>query len=347
MQMPTGSATSALELEKATCPICGPSDIYPIMMAKSMDNITDVTFSLARCHGCGLYLTSPRPAISSLGQFYESGFYEVQEKRSKKVLIDPVMNIFHLLRFRQVSVKRNKGKVLDVGCGKGKFLTTAARHGWEAWGIEPSKRSHSLIDEMPGVRIIGARFEDAEIPDDYFDVITMWHTLEHFSDPIDVLSRVRSKLKDDGLLLIRVPNINSWDFRLGKERWFHLDIPRHLYHYSPLTLSLLLSKAGFRAHSLSTASLEDNPIGVLQTFMSICGFPAGSIFEIIKVESKDDSLKQKTIKPLKTLLAAFALATPSLLFSTVAALSGNGNTITIIADKSGYTSDDGRGYQSA
>jgi len=268
-----------------------------------------------------------------MDQFYESGFYETDEKKIKRILTDPLMKRFHRLRLRQVSRKTTTGKLLDVGCGKGKFLTAAARAGWEAWGIEPSQRSYSYAEREAGIKIFGGKFEDVDLPDEYFDVITMWHTLEHFYDPVETLTNIKRKLKTNGLLLIRVPNSDSWDFSIGKERWFHLDVPRHLYHFSPQTLGLLLDMTGYKIISTSTASLEDNPVGILQTLMSLLGFRPGSIFNLIKGKSESGSYLGNVITASVTMLAAILLSLPSFVIAEASQLAGKGDAVTILAVK--------------
>lgn len=318
-----------IELEDARCPICENSYNVPVLTGHSMDNLLEQAFHVTRCSNCGLLITDPRPAPSSIGIFYEGGFYEKEEGQLKKTVVNPVMNVLHKFRFRHVKKVSPKGRLLDVGCGKGKFVNTVAGQGWEAWGIEPSKRSLSYAKSEGGARIYGGRFEDVELPEKYFDVITMWHTLEHFYDPVQTLRQAGEKLKDNGYIVIRVPNSDSWDFRIGKEKWFHLDLPRHLYHFTPETMKKLLEKAGYQVVSMSTGSVEDNPIGTLQTVMAVIGFKPGAVFRLIK---GDDGSEKKLNSLLAAGTAAFLLV-PSLCLTGAAHLFGSGGTITVVAKK--------------
>lgn len=321
-----------IEFEEAHCPLCGESELIEILTASSMDNLTSQSFGVAKCEKCCLLITNPRPVPSSMGRFYEAGFYEIREKALKRYMVNPVMDVFQHLRLRKISRIKQAGKLLDVGSGKGKFLNTAARSGWDSWGIEPSGRSRSFVEQKHGVRIYGGKFEEADIPDCFFDVVTMWHTLEHFYDPLDVLNRAHRKLKDDGLLVVRVPNADSWDFRLGKEKWFQLDVPRHLYHFSPKSLSLLFNKAGFQVVGTSTASLEDNPISTLQTLMSFIGFRPGAIYRLLK-SGRGEKNKNKLLNSLASLIAGVALTAPSILISAVSQVADHGGTLTMVGEK--------------
>lgn len=313
--------------EAATCPICEQRNLSYMFDARNMDSIVKKQFHVMKCQGCGLVMTDPRPTEDTIGVFYENGIYEEKEKKIKIVLINPVMKLMQAQRLGMIKKFATRGKLLDVGCGKGKFLQAAAADGWEAWGIEPSLRSVQFIGKDAPFKLITGRLEEAELPEGYFDFITMWHTLEHFHRPIETLRSVYQVMSDNGYLLIRVPNSDSWDFRIGHGRWFHLDVPRHLYHFSPASLSTLLGKAGFEIVFSSTSSIEDNPIGTLQTLLAIIGLEPGSIFSVFKNQGSG------ILKSFNVTALSVALCTPSLLFSTFAESLGHGGTVTVIAKK--------------
>lgn len=329
-----------IELEAAVCPLCGSGGKAPVLSSASMDCMTDLRFDVTACDRCGLLMTDPRPVPVAIGMFYEGGLYETAESTVKKLVVNPVMKRLQVLRLRQAAAQRQAGRLLDVGCGKGKFLATAARRGWEAWGIEPSQRSVSQT--AAGARIFAGSFDDAELPDGYFDLVTMWHTLEHFHQPLETLVRIRRKLKADGILVVRVPNSDSWDFRWGRGDWFQLDLPRHLYHFSPASLSAMLEKAGFRVTRVSTVSPEDNPMATLQTFMAVLGIGQGSVFQLFKGDLGSGNRSGGLGRALLTLGVAVFLLLPSLLFSQLAQLAGKGGTLTMTAVKDGQAGGNGR-----
>ena len=318
-------------LETAACPLCGSGDHDPVLVARSMDNIPGRAFQVARCKQCGLFMTNPRPVPESMSFFYEDGLYE-QGEGVMKAAINPVMKLLSSQRLRHVKRFKKRGTILDIGCGKGKFLKAAARDGWETWGVESSQRSLSLSEKGAGVRILNSRFENADLPDDAFDVITMWHTLEHFYEPREILNKAGQKLKNDGVLFVRVPNCHSWDYSLGKEKWFQLDVPRHLYHFSPETLSAFLDHAGFKLLHVSTSSLEDNFMSTLQTVMADAGFPPGSIFRVIKGFGQERG-PVKMLKTATVAITAAVLALPSVIITEAAVAAGRGGTITAVAVK--------------
>jgi len=138
----------------------------------------------------------------------------------------------------RVSLYDKPGKVLDIGCGMGSLLGGFKKRGWDAYGIEPTPYYSEFAREKYGAEVITGFFEDANLPSSYYDMVTLSHCLEHLPDPTQTLTRVRSLLKDEGLIYIGVPNI----LKGGRFRW--VEAP-HLYCYSSNTLRMLLRKTGF------------------------------------------------------------------------------------------------------
>ena len=136
------------------------------------------------------------------------------------------------------------GHLLDVGCGSGAYGASLIRLGWRVDGIEPDARAAALARQQ-GVAVQQASAEDAILPADAYDAITLWHSLEHLSNPVAALQKLRPSLRDDGLLLVEVPNRAGWGARLLGEYWYHWDLPRHRVHFTPASLRLTLERAGF------------------------------------------------------------------------------------------------------
>jgi 2-polyprenyl-3-methyl-5-hydroxy-6-metoxy-1,4-benzoquinol methylase len=140
------------------------------------------------------------------------------------------------------------GNVLDIGCSGGDYLAYLRTLGWEVHGIELDEEAARYARERFGIHVHVGAAEHAlnDFPDEGFDVVTMWHVLEHLFDPSSVLAEVHRVLRPDGILMLEMPNFDSlWASMLG-EYWFPLEIPRHLYHFTPLTLRAILTKTGFR-----------------------------------------------------------------------------------------------------
>ncbi len=137
------------------------------------------------------------------------------------------------------------GRLLDVGCGSGAYAVSVQRLGWQVEGVEPDARA-TMLARQEGVTVYQSRIEDVDLSDKMYDVITLWHTLEHIPLPVPVLRKLRSLLKNDGLLIVETPNIFGWGAKLMGEFWFHWDLPRHQLHFSPKSLQHALELGGFR-----------------------------------------------------------------------------------------------------
>jgi len=137
------------------------------------------------------------------------------------------------------------GRLLDVGCGSGAYGASLIRLGWQVDGIEPDAGAAPLARQQ-GLTVQQTTAEEAVLPEATYDVITLWHSLEHLSTPVAALQKLRPSLRDHGLLWVEVPNRAGWGAKLTGEYWYHWDLPRHRLHFSPASLRLLLDRAGFR-----------------------------------------------------------------------------------------------------
>ena len=143
---------------------------------------------------------------------------------------------------------RGEGKVLDVGCGAGGNLKSLQEQGWQVFGIEISDVAAAHARDLLHADIHTGTLASAPFPPKSFDLVLMSHSLEHLPSPADALRRVHSLLKDDGLLVVSVPNVNSLEYKLFGRWWFQLDPPRHFYHFDKRSLSGLFTQTGFQFH---------------------------------------------------------------------------------------------------
>jgi SAM-dependent methyltransferase len=141
---------------------------------------------------------------------------------------------------------RGPGRLLDFGCGGGAFLAHMHRQAWQVTGLDVSTAAIQRIRAVLGLRAIVGTLPHPDLRPASFEVITMWHSLEHVHAPLDVLHEARRLLIPGGKLFVAVPNIDSLPFRWFGSAWYGLDLPRHLTHFAPWTLHFMLEKAGFR-----------------------------------------------------------------------------------------------------
>lgn len=193
-----------------------------------------------------MLLTSPKPSPAELPSFYQSEDY-ISHTDSKKTFSDKIyqqVKKYMLVKKLKWIDKKfpEKGRLLDIGAGTGDFLYEAKKRGWKINGIEPNQKARERALEK-GVKID----EDAgNFKSGKFDVITMWHVLEHVPDLKAQVIELEHLLKKGGLLIIAVPNFRSYDASYYKEFWAAFDVPRHLWHFSQNSFKHLFSGTGFK-----------------------------------------------------------------------------------------------------
>lgn len=227
------------------CPWCG-SDKAQINLWLKDEFLSKEDFHICECLNCGLLYTMPRPSKDKIGEYYKSEeYYSHQE--NKKGFIPKVyeavkkINLKH--KYKLASNGLKVGKVLDIGCGVGDFLHTAEMHGWECTGVEPSEDAKVIAQKRMNGKIISS--EDLEnIPEGYFDLITMWHVLEHVDDLRWQVEQLRRLVKPKGRVVIALPNYKSYDGQYYKELWAAYDVPRHLNHFNKTTLTKIFKASG-------------------------------------------------------------------------------------------------------
>lgn len=229
------------------CNLCGQSDFR----VREDDN---PPFRVLECLICGLVFVYPFPDPGGLAGHYDENYYREWITQQKDKRIQMWRN-----RLNRLEKHIKRGNLLDVGCGDGSFLQLAKQNGWLVNGTEYSDHASKYAGERLGIRIFCGELVAAGYPNEYYDVVTMWHVLEHVTDPKGYLLEIHRILKPSGLLVLAVPNVNDLvmqaAYRLIKGRKLKLfsrnDREMHLYHFSPKTLRAYLDKAGFRCIRLS------------------------------------------------------------------------------------------------
>ncbi len=205
-------------------------------------------YRVLRCRGCGLVYVDPPPRGEALRRRYGSEYYAAwvtRQKTGRKRLWAE--------RLRIVESLVPSGRLLDVGCGEGSFLVQAQRHGWEVAGTEISAWAAEHAERRLRRPVFCGELQHAGYPPRHFDVVTLWHVLEHVAAPLPLLEEIRRILKPSGRLVVAVPNVNDRvmqvAYRLVKRRRPRLfslqDREWHLFHFSVSSLTRLLVLSGF------------------------------------------------------------------------------------------------------
>lgn len=247
------------------CLICGGE--LKTRFAAVVDAQTDEKFSILACDRCGAAQTFPPP--ENLDKYYV-GYHG---KRHGFTADYCARRRLRWLEKSSDSGEKTK-RLLDVGCGEGTFLEAAKKRGWLAVGTETiaEKFRDSDLEVFSDLAQVKAKY-GAES----FDAVTMWHTLEHFRTPREVLRQVFELLAPRGVLLVAVPDAGGWQARASGRYWLHLDVPRHLFHFGFESLNLLLRQSGFQVKTRRHQEFEYDLLGWSQSGLNRI-FSAPNVF---------------------------------------------------------------------
>ncbi len=244
------------------CPICNETHFTQFLSCKDFTTSLE-TFSLSKCNTCQFVFTNPRPSKEEIGKYYESDKY-ISHSGGKKNLIDW---IYLLARKRTIQSKHqiieqnSKGKaILDFGCGTGEFLKELSNNGYKTFGVEPSLTAREKAIKLKAGNITQSL---SEISAQNFDVITLWHVLEHVHDLNESLRNFHYLLKNSGTIFIAVPNLKSQDAKHYKSYWAGFDAPRHLWHFSQADMKSLLKNNGFQLQTILPMKLDAYYVSLL------------------------------------------------------------------------------------
>lgn len=216
------------------CPICGGEKHSDFIEAVD-HNVSNDTFKIVSCDSCGFKFTNPIPTIETIGEYYKSENY-ISHSNTKKGIVN---KIYQVVRKRAIDQKEklikeiSSGKqLLDIGCGTGDFLAHCKNKGWNVIGLEPDSDARKIAKENHNVEALPLD-ELYQLNENTFDVITMWHVLEHVYNLNDDIEQIKRLLKPNGKLVVAVPNCSSYDAEYYKKDWAAYDLPIHLYHFTP------------------------------------------------------------------------------------------------------------------
>jgi SAM-dependent methyltransferase len=306
----------------SACPACG-GELHGWRAAPAAEpGLGDV--ALRRCARCGTAVTDA-PAGDGGDDLHETGAYRPGPPRGAR-LAAPLLRAFDAQRlgFLRAAVPP-PSHLLDAGAGRGRFVAHALAAGYLAEGLEPSRRGVDGARATYGVALRRVGIEDAAIATGSVQAVSLWHVLEHVEDPGAVLRAIRGWLAPGGALLVGVPNLDSWQARLGGAGWYHLDLPRHRTHFTAGGLRTLLEREGFAVQRTHHVLLEHNPFGMWQSLVSRLTRRPSYLYHLLKrnapVRSPD----------LAITLLCLPLAPLAALLELLAGLTRHGGTVAIVA----------------
>lgn len=228
--------------ELSACPICNSLNFNDLIECDD-HTVSHETFKIVECESCGFAFTNPRPGENEIGPYYQSEDY-ISHSNASNGLVNTLYQMVrkHALKSKYKLIFSITGKpasLLDYGSGTGEFLHTMQNGGFDVQGLEPSPDAKNQAIKNYNLKIQSPD-ELKNLPSESFDVVTMWHVLEHVHQLKPTLAELKRVLKKNGYLFIAVPNRNAWEEKVYKKNWAAYDVPRHLYHFnSPQILALV------------------------------------------------------------------------------------------------------------
>ena len=222
---------------------------------------TTKTFNLSGCSTCHCLFLDPLPGPGEIAGFYPAQYWWKASSGILKKLegVYRKMALRDHVAFIASAARGGTPQLLDVGCGSGTLLGLLKERGFQVRGFDSSAEASRIAKSENDVDVVvGTRLQDGGFADGSFDLVTLFHVMEHVTDPRNVLSEVRRVLRTSGRLVLQVPNIESWQFRLFGVRWYGLDVPRHVINYSSSAMKRLLEQSGFKISRTRHFNLRDN-----------------------------------------------------------------------------------------
>lgn len=246
------------------CPICGHTEHTPVHQCKDY-YVSGETFFIDRCRNCGFLFTQNVPSASWIGNYYHAKTY-ISHSDTQQGLMN---KLYHFARRYMLKSKRKKveqhapkhGKILDYGTGTGYFANEMKQAGWQVTAIEKDNQTRQFAQTKFGLEV---HDETAlcQFPDHAFDVVTLWHVLEHVENLSEVMAHL-FRISNDGLLVLALPNYTAYDAKHYKNHWAAFDVPRHLWHFCPDTLKRLLDNHGFYIEKIYPMPLDAFYVSIL------------------------------------------------------------------------------------
>lgn len=234
-------------------------------------------------------------------QYYDEGDYKIIDTGESIFFKIQKIEYTNVIKKIEKIYPVKNCSLLDFGCGKGIFLLLAKKQHWEIAGVETSVNRSAYASKTLGIQVNTAFYTEGSIFNKKFDILTLFHVIEHVTDSKALLKNlVRDNLKENGLLVVEVPNLKSWQFKWSKEKWLHLDVPRHLAHFDSDSIKPLIENAGCRIIKQDFFSFHLGIIGMIQTIMSWFGY---SNFLLAELKHK----RTITLLLVVTMIFPFAL----------------------------------------
>jgi 2-polyprenyl-3-methyl-5-hydroxy-6-metoxy-1,4-benzoquinol methylase len=246
------------------CPVCK-GGVFSDYLKVEDHFLSKETFIIQQCNSCGFRFINPRPSGEEIGRYYQSDEY-ISHGVKKNDLMSRAYRLARIFsirnKFRIVKKHSQPGKILDIGCGTGEFLSFCRDKGFSVSGVEPNDKARVFAQSVNGISVTD-KLDDIKDQTGSFNCITMWHVLEHVHELDETLNRIMNLLTPGGVFIAAVPNSNSWDAAKYKGHWAAWDVPRHLYHFNENSMRELAKKKGFVTGEIIPQKLDAYYVSML------------------------------------------------------------------------------------
>lgn len=270
-------------MTKTTCLYCkSDADVFQY-------DLTDIfgdNYSIVKCPVCNAYNLAPFPTNEQLSRAYDDSYYGAKEEKFEGVF-EKAMDYFRFLRAKKIAkYMPENGKILDIGCGNGRFLMSINKAGnYKLFGIELPGNSAKRASRHPEINLKVGRLQQDDFNPETFDVVSMFHVFEHLDNPSELLDLIDVIIKKNGHLVMSFPNIGSNQSRKFKGNWLHLDPPRHLFFFENIDIIRIMKSRGYDLVREDYLSTEQNPFGLVQSQLNNWVAKRDLLFESLKGNS--------------------------------------------------------------
>lgn len=304
----------------STCPICGSTRVTPRLSAPDRFHLRKEIYHLNCCSLCGGVWLSCPPSFTQMPLHYTEDYHKAIVSAGEGAAASRWRD-----QVKLISRHKRGGAILDIGCSSGGFLSTMNRKNWQLYGIEMEESTAERARATTGADVFVGDAVDAPFLPSSFDVITSFDVLEHVYNPRRFLSKVLHWLKPGGIYYAMMPNIASWEARVFGTHWYGLELPRHLFHFSPQSLRYLMNEIGFSEVSVVTPAVS--------YVERSCGYVCSSLLEAIDVTPTPQATPKPVRLPWKVVRKGIRLGMIRPL-AHIASMAGAGPSMEVVFRKS-------------
>lgn len=317
-----------INMDSALCPLCHCKDLRILFRAETVHSI----FCIIQCRQCNLARTYPFPDDDVLHVHDTFCYYGKNESKFIPVLQyirDRLSKIRARRYLSMISTSIQSPRILDIGCADGRLLNSFLEYGCDCYGVEHLFYPKNRFLNSDRIKYFVGDLESLDLKERSFDIIILWHVLEHMDNPDAVINRVFDLLSPNGLFVLAVPNFSGMDAKIFKQLWFHLNIPWHKYHFTEKFLHCLVEKNSFQIVKSTTFCLEQGIYGIIQSILNFMRWPKNELYEAMK----GIFLRGRLLPLLFQSIIAVILLMPCTLICLIASMRQEGSVLKLILRK--------------